>query len=65
MTICYIDESGTDSNLPIAVVAGLLVNFKGAFWLSLGWDRALKKHGIDGPIHMREFNPDNRFRDIS
>ena len=45
MTTCYVDESGTDGNLPIAVVAGLILDYKGAFWLSVQWTQVLAKHG--------------------
>jgi hypothetical protein len=65
MTGCYIDESGTDSNLPIAVVAGLLLDGKGYFWLSQEWQKFLDRHGITGPIHMREFTPNGRFKELS
>jgi hypothetical protein len=65
MTICYADESGTDSNLPIAVVGGLLFDYEGAFWLDVDWQKVLNKHGVTGPIHMREFTPDGRFRHVS
>jgi Protein of unknown function (DUF3800) len=65
ITGCYIDESGTDSNLPIAVVAGLLLDGKGFFWLGQEWDKILERHKITGPIHMREFGPDGRFKDLS
>jgi Protein of unknown function (DUF3800) len=60
-----VDESGTDSNSPIAVVAGLLLDCKGTFWLSVEWAKVLAKHGIVGPIHMREFTPNGRFRDVT
>jgi hypothetical protein len=65
MVTCYVDESGTDSDSPIAVLAGLILDWKGIFWLDAEWKQILEKHGIVGPIHMREFNPHGCFRDIS
>ena len=65
MTGCYIDESGTDSNLPVAVVAGLMLDSPGYFWLDVEWVKILKRHRIDGPIHMREFTPNGEFRGMS
>jgi hypothetical protein len=65
MVTCYIDESGTDSDLPIAVLAGLVLDWEGVFWLSCQWNQALAKHNITGPIHMREFTPNGRFREVS
>jgi hypothetical protein len=51
----YADESGTDSNSPIAVVGGLLLRPRDFFWLDVEWKRVQSKHGIKDPIHMREF----------
>jgi len=65
MTGCYIDESGTDSDLPVAVVAGLLLDGKGFFWLGQEWEKTLAQHHIPGPIHMREFGPHGRFNDLT
>jgi hypothetical protein len=56
MTICYVDESGTDTTLPVAVVAGLLFDHQGAFWLDVEWAKILARHGISA-MHMREFRP--------
>jgi hypothetical protein len=61
VTTCYVDESGTDANLPIAVVAGLLLDSPGCFWFDVEWSKTLRRYGITGPIHMREFTPDGRF----
>jgi len=65
LTTCYIDESGTDSNLPIAVVAGLLLDHEGSFWLDVEWAKVKKRCGIDKPIHMREFTPNGEFKDLN
>jgi hypothetical protein len=66
MTICYADESGTDSNLPIAVVAGLLFDGPGYFWFDVEWAKILRRHGIARrPIHMREFTPHGQFKDLT
>src|ERR1035438_673833 len=61
----YADESGTDSNSPIAVVGGLLLRPRDFFWLDVEWKRVQSKHGIKDPIHMREFTPHGVFRGIS
>jgi hypothetical protein len=65
MTECYIDESGTDGDSPVAVVAGLLLDYRGSFWLGQEWRDALGRHKVTGPIHMREFTPHGRFKDLS
>jgi hypothetical protein len=65
MTTVFVDESGTDTDLTIAVVAGLTLDRKGLFWLNREWENALNKHGITGPIHMREFTPHGRFKSLS
>jgi hypothetical protein len=65
MTFCFADESGTDSNVPIAVVGGVVVEPSGYYWLDVEWNKALTKHQITGPIHMREFTPHGKFKDVS
>lgn len=65
MTTCYADESGTDSNLPIAVVASVVLDDPGSFWLDVEWTKVREKHGIDGAIHMREFTPDGLFKSLT
>ncbi len=65
MMECYIDESGADSNLPTAVAAGLLLDFGRSFWLGQEWRKTLDRHKVTGPIHMREFTPHGRFKDLS
>jgi hypothetical protein len=57
MTGCYIDESGTDSNLPTAVVAGLLLDSRGYFWLDVEWSKILACHRFRPPLHMRNLPP--------
>ena len=72
MTICYVDESGTDANLPIAVVAGLLLDPKAAFWLDVEWEKILGSYGLSA-LHMREFRaadlvsgtPEQLFTDVT
>jgi hypothetical protein len=65
MTTCFVDESGTDTNLPIAVVAGLLLDDRGYFWLDVEWAKILRRFGINGPIHMREFTPNGEFKALT
>lgn len=65
MTGCYIDESGTDRSLPIAVVAGLVLDDPGYFWLDVEWSKILRRYGIVDPIHMREFTPNGVFRALN
>lgn len=61
----YADESGTDSDSPIAVVGGLLLRPEDFCWLDLEWKRAQSKPGITEPIHMKEFGPHGVFKEIS
>jgi uncharacterized protein DUF3800 len=65
MTGCYIDESGTDNNSPIAVVAGLVLDDPGYLWLDVEWSKILKRYGIEHPIHMREFTPNGVFKALT
>jgi hypothetical protein len=51
---CYADESGTDNNLPMAVVGGLLLDHSSYFWLDVAWNKTLARHGITPPVHMRK-----------
>jgi hypothetical protein len=64
MTTCYVDESGTDTNLPEVVVAGLVLDNPGSFWLGVEWAKILNRHGVTGPIHMREFTPHGEFKHL-
>jgi hypothetical protein len=61
---CYLDESGTDGQSPTAVVGGLLLRRKERFYLRQEWAKTLAKHGVTPPIHMREFGPHGRFKDL-
>lgn len=61
----YADESGTDSDSPVAVVGGLLLRFPDFFWLDVGWRRVQSKYGIMDPIHMREFGAHGAFSRFS
>jgi hypothetical protein len=63
---CFLDESGTDiADSKAAVVAGLVVNEGGFLELGLQWNRMLKRHGIEGPLHMREFGKHQRLGYLS
>jgi hypothetical protein len=65
MFTCYLDESGTDSNSPTAVVGGLILNCSGFFWLDIEWTKAATFHRVTLPIHMREFTPHGRFASMN
>ena len=60
MITCYLDESGTDSDSPTAVVGGLLLDEPAFFWLDVEWSRILARHSIVPPLHMREFSRGKR-----
>jgi Protein of unknown function (DUF3800) len=62
--VCYLDESGTHGSSPTAVVGGLLLQADGFFWLDVAWQKALEQHGIEPPLHMKEFVPNGEFKDI-
>jgi hypothetical protein len=64
MLKCYLDESGTSVTSPSAVVGGILLNTPNFFWLNVAWEKTLKTHGISPPLHMSEFGPHGRFKDI-
>ena len=64
MVECYLDESGTDEQSPTAVVGGFLLRRREHFWLRDAWANALSKHGVEPPIHMREFGPHGRFKSL-
>ncbi len=63
----YMDESdGDDPGTPHAVIGGILVNRSGYELFEDKWDQLLDRHGIDPPLHMKEFGrPDGRFAAIS
>lgn len=54
---CYLDESGTDDKNPQAVVAGLVMHRDQFLILDAVWDDILSRHGIEPPLHMKEFGP--------
>src|ERR1700733_7878317 len=54
MHACYLDESGTDSNSDVAVVAGIVMDVKYSYWLQQDWLACLARHNIASPFHMRE-----------
>lgn len=58
---CYLDESGTDENSSTAVLGGLLLEPDRFYYLDSEWFKALSKHHIESPLHMREFVPHGRF----
>lgn len=58
---CYLDESGIDKNSPITVVAGFLLNKDSLVIFDSVWEHILSKHGIDPPLHMKEFGEHGRF----
>ena len=62
---CYLDESGTDNDSCVAVVGGLLLDCSGFSWLDADWKKALLRHRITPPIHMREFTPRGRFASVN
>lgn len=61
---CYLDESGTDDQSPTAVVGGLLLQRDSFFCLDIEWKKALERHGINPPLHMKEFGPHGKFKNI-
>jgi hypothetical protein len=61
--VCYLDESGTDSNSAVAVIAGVVVNMKYSYWLQQDWLACLARHDVASPFHMRECGKD-RFRKL-
>ena len=65
MLTCYIDESGTDSNSAIAVVGGLVLDQSQFFWIDVEWRKCLAKHRIPWPLHMKEFGPHGKLKDVN
>ena len=61
---CYIDESGTDSESPAAVVGGILLEKSEFMRFDRVWKKCLLRHHITWPLHMREFGPRGKFKDI-
>ena len=54
---CYLDESGTDLNGPVAVLGGLLLNKANCSDFDAHWANILNHYNIAPPLHMREFGP--------
>jgi uncharacterized protein DUF3800 len=63
----YLDESGGDDpGTPQAVVAGMIINRSHYLHFEEVWDQILDEHGIEPPLHMKEFGrPHGRFAKIS
>lgn len=61
MLHCYADESGMDAGSPMAVLGAIVIQRDRFFYLDVEWKRALERHSVESPIHMREFGPDKRF----
>jgi hypothetical protein len=52
----YLDESGgKDPNTPDAVLGGLIIRRDNFESFEENWDRLLADHGIEPPLHMKEF----------
>jgi hypothetical protein len=52
----YLDESATDGGSPVAVVAGILLNWNQYAWLDIEWEKAIKQFGLKA-IHVRKIGP--------
>ena len=62
----YMDESGgRDPSTPIAVVGGMLINYSHYLHFEDAWDQLLVEHGIEPPLHMKEFGKNGRFAGVS
>lgn len=63
----YLDESGGDDpGTPHAVVGGVLIKRSKFLVFEDAWDRMLETHGIEPPLHMKEFGrPHGRFSGMS
>ena len=62
----YLDDSGSDTHSPVAVIGGPVIDRDNFFLFEWEWDRLLKKHHIDSPIHMKEFaRPHGRFAHLT
>ncbi len=61
---CYLDESGTDSHNPQAVVAGILFNKQNFMYFEDQWVELLSRYQISPPLHMNEFVEKGRFGHI-
>src|SRR5208282_627464 len=61
LVTCYLDESGTDTNNPQAVVAGILFNKNNFMYFDKEWTDILSCYRITPPLHMNEFVQSGRF----
>jgi hypothetical protein len=61
---CYIDESGTDGDSPVAVVGGVVLTKSQFCWLDVAWRKCLSEHHMTWPLHMREFGPRGKLKDV-
>ena len=62
----YLDESGTLSpDIPHAVVGGLVINRSHLLPFENAWNQMLNKYEIVAPLHMKEFGPNGRFKEVS
>ena len=62
----YADESGGDDpGTPHAVVGGMLISRKRFLEFEDQWDKLLLGHGVQPPLHMKEFGKDGRLGKMS
>src|ERR1700733_10146026 len=63
----YMDESGgEDPGTPHAVIGGMLINSRRFQTFEDAWDVMLDRHGIQPPLHMKEFGrPNGRFASMT
>jgi hypothetical protein len=58
---CYLDESGTDNQGPVAVAGGLLLNKTNCLHFDEEWKKLLDHYDIDNRcIHMKDFRTKNK-----
>jgi len=62
MLHCYLDESATEGDTPVAVVAGVVLEMDRFAWLDIAWQRAIIKHQAEPYIHMKDFAQHGRFK---
>jgi hypothetical protein len=55
----YIDDSGSDEQSKLAAMGGPVFAQHSRFPFHYEWDRLLAKHGVQPPVHMKEFSPPN------
>jgi len=67
MVRLYMDDSGeeNDPNTPHAVLGGMLINYSHYLRFEQAWDEMLDRHGMQAPLHMKEFGRDGRFGKMS